>query len=224
MAFLNIFSKKPIKNKETPKTKIVADHREKNSLVIAELISLGIEVEFKQLPTADYLVGEIAVERKTISDFISSMINKRIFFQLKSLKQYDRCLFIIESYQDLDLSESSLNENAIRGLILSISLENKIPIIFTKDPKDTALYLSLITKKKKSEFSLRAKLSLSDDDRLQFILEGFPSIGPITAKKLLEKYKTIKNIINVPEEEIKILLGKKAEKFLELINKEHARK
>ena len=44
---------------------------------------------------------------------------------------------------------------------------------------------------------------------MQFILEGFPGIGPKTSKKLLEEFKTIKNIINAPEEKLKKILGKK---------------
>lgn len=218
--FHSIFSKKKGKPKEKPV--IIADNREKNSLVIAELVALDIDVEFKQLEIADYLIGETAVERKTASDLIGSMLNKRIFSQIENLKQYEKSLIIIEGYHDLDLEESQLNENAVKGLILSISLEHRIPIIFSKDAKDTALLLSLITKKKKTEFSLRAKIQMPDNQRLQFILEGFPNIGPVAAKKLLEKYKTIRNIILAPAEEISQMLGKKAEKFLELREKEYA--
>ncbi len=218
MAFFNIFSKKPLK-KENPKQKIIIDNREKNSLVISELIVLNNKIEFKQLDIADYLIGEIAIERKTISDFISSMLNKRIFQQLKNLQQYKKSLLIIENYQALYLNDTNLNENAVKGLILSISLEYKIPIIFTKNEKETALYLSLIAKKKKTEISFRAKQQMTDVERLKFILEGFPGIGPKTAKKLLKKYKTIKQVINAKEEELKSFIGKKSEKFLELINK-----
>lgn len=221
MTFHDIFSKKQTKEKPHISQKIMVDNREKNSLVISELISMGMEIEFKQLEVADYIIGNIAIERKTISDLISSMINKRIFSQLESLKQYENSFVIIEGYDDLDLKETNLSENAIRGLILSISLDYKTPIIFTKDTKETAMYIALLAKKKKTEISLRSKIRMSDSQRLQFILEGFPSIGPITAKKLLEKYKTIKSIINAPEEEIKTLLGKKADKFIELLNKEY---
>lgn len=218
--FHTIFSKKKTKLKEKPL--IVADNREKNSLVIAELIARDIDVDFKQLAIGDYLIGEVVVERKTISDFISSMLNKRLFTQLENLKQHEKSLLIIEGYQDLDLSESGLHENALKGLILSICLEQRIPIIFTKDSQDTAIFFSLIAKKKKTEFSLRSKLQMTDQERLQFIIEGFPNIGPVTAKTLLEKYKTLKGIINAPEEEIKSLLGKKAEMLLMLINKEYS--
>ncbi len=212
--FHTIFSKKKTKLKEKPL--IIADNREKNSLVIAELIARDMDVDFKQLKIGDYLIGDVIIERKTISDFISSMLNKRLFTQLENLKQHEKSLFVIEGYQNLDLNESGLHENVLKGLILSISLEQRIPIIFTKDSQDTAIFLSLIAKKKKTEFSLRAKLQMPDDQRLQFILEGFPNIGPVAAKKLLEKYKNIRNIINAPAEEISQLLGKKAEKFLKL--------
>ncbi len=222
MVFHNIFSKKSIKEKTSQI--IIIDNREKNSLVISELISLNAKIELKQLEVADYIIGNTAIERKTISDLISSMLNKRLFPQLENLKQYENCLLIIENYQNLDLKETKLNENAIRGLLLSISLDYKIPIIFTKDEKDTAMFLSLIAKKKKTEISLRAKLKIKDSQRLQFILEGFPNIGPKTAKKLLKKYKTIKSIINAQKEEIKFLIGKKADKFIELINKKYKEK
>ena len=219
MPFHNIFSKKPLKEKPPISQKIIVDHREKNSLVISKLASLGIEIEFRQLEVADYIINNIAIERKTMSDLISSMINKRLFSQLGNLKQYENPLLIIENYQNLDLSETKLNENAIRGLLLSISIDYKIPIIFSKDEKETALFIFLLAKKKKSEISLRSKIQISDSQRLQFILEGFPSIGPKTAKKLLSKYKTLKNIVNTKENEIESFLGKKADKFLELINK-----
>ncbi len=219
MPFFNIFSKKSLKNQIKILQKIIIDNREKNSLVIPELINLNIPLEYEQLSIADYLIGETAIERKTISDFISSMLNKRIFSQLENLKQYKKALLILEGYQNLDLSDTNLNENAIKGFLLSISLDYRIPIIFTKDEKETAQFLSLIAKKKKTEISLRAKMPMPDSKKLQFVLEGFPSIGPKTAKKLLKKYKTLKQIINAKEEELKSFLGKKSQKFIELVNK-----
>src|SRR3989344_8810775 len=105
MTFFNIFSKKQEKknSEENKKAKIIIDNREKNSLVISELINLGTEIELKQLQIADYLVNDVAVERKTINDLQSSIINKRIFSQLKDLKQYRQnlyrfCLYCFRSF------------------------------------------------------------------------------------------------------------------------------
>jgi Fanconi anemia group M protein len=213
----NIFSKRNSTEKISEKIKILADYREKNCLVASELIEHGIEVEFRELKVGDYLVGKVAIERKTISDFISSMLNHRLIRQLEELQQYENKLLIIEGIDEHELysdESEGVHSNSIRGFLLSILLRHKVPIIFTKDYKDTAKFISLIARKKEREAPLNvSKKSLNKKERLQFILEGFPGIGPKTARKLLEKYKTIKNIVNAPLEELTGFIGKKADVF-----------
>jgi len=205
--------------------KIIADHREKNSLVIAELCSLGVDVEIRHLPVADFIINDTAIERKTVSDFISSMINKRLLRQLEEIQQYPKKLLLIEGTSEQELYddlEGGIHGNAIRGFLLHISLELQVPIIFTKDYEDTAKFLSLIAKKKKqTHISIRAKKrSRSKKEQMQFILEGFPGIGPATAKKLLKEFKNIKSIINAPTKKLNKLIGKKAEIF-QLLDKNY---
>ncbi|MBS3091315.1 hypothetical protein J4217_02615 [Candidatus Pacearchaeota archaeon] len=219
MTFFNIFSKKQEKknSEENKKAKIIIDNREKNSLVISELINLGTEIELKQLQIADYLVNDVAVERKTINDLQSSIINKRIFSQLKDLKQYRQNLLIVEG--DIEYSPVFIHENAFRGFLLSIALEYQIPIIFTKNEQDTAKYLLVLAKQTKNkESSLRESQTFkSKRDQIQFILEGFPGVGPIKAKALIKKFKSIKNIVNATEKELNNILGKKTSEFKTLI-------
>lgn len=212
----NIFSKKHSRDvKEKPKA--ILDYREKNSSIPSELSNLGLEIEFKNLKIADYIIGGVAVERKTVSDFISSMINKRLLNQLEELGQYKEKLLIVEGIDEQELytdseKKTGMHPNSVRGFLLSILLKYKVPIIFTKNYLDTARFLSVLAKRKPKELSLNvSKKSLNKKERLQFILEGFPGIGPKTAKKLLEKFKTIKKIINAPEEELREILGKKTE-------------
>lgn len=215
----NIFSKKSEKPKvEAEKQKVVADYREKSSLVASELISLGLEVEFRELKVADYLVNNVAIERKTISDFISSMLNKRIKRQLEEIQQYENKFLIIEGIEEQELySDDNLegvNANAIRGFLLSIILKFKVPIIFSKNYEDTARFINVLARKKVKESSLNvSKKTLNKKERMQFILEAFPGVGPKTAKKLLEEFKTIKNIMNSQEEELEKVIGKKADVF-----------
>jgi len=215
----NIFStKEKIKRVNQPKEKITIDYREKNSLVASELINLGFIVEFKELKVADYIVKDVAIERKTVSDFISSMINKRLINQLYELQQYKNKLLLIEGFDEQELyneeNGNGINANSVRGFLLSILLKYKIPIIFTKNYKDTAKFINLIANKKSQEMGIRAnKKTLNKSEQLQFILEGFPGIGPKSAKKLLKEFKTIKNIANASEEELTQVIGKKAEVF-----------
>lgn len=219
--FFDIFQRTRDEEHDKPfeKPKIIVDHREKNSLVISELVILGIEVEFKVLPVADFLVNNVAVERKTVSDFLNSMINKRLVRQLEEMQQYPSKLLVVEGIENQELyddkNKEGINPNAIRGFLLSILLKSNIPIIFTKNYQDTARFLAVLARKQeKSEISIRAKKkSLNKQEQLQYLLEGFPGIGPSAAKKLLKELKTLKNIVNATEEELKKIIGKKAEIF-----------
>lgn len=219
MSFHDIFSKeKIIPKKNKPLGKITIDIREKNSLVASELIKLGLEIEFKQIEVGDYIIKNTFIERKTVSDFISSMINRRLIRQLQDLQQVESKLLLIEGINEQELyhEESSINENAIRGFLLSISLNYKIPIIYTKDYSDTAKFLDVLARRleKDRELSLNPRRkSFNKSEQMQFIIEGFPGIGPKTAKKLLEEFGTIKNIINADVQDIEKIIGKKAEIF-----------
>ena len=200
--------------------KIIADIHEKNSLVIAELIHLGVEVEIKHLNLADYIISkDIGIERKTINDFVSSVINKRLQSQLIDLKKnFKSPLLLIEKEDNHDIYKPSghpnIHENAIRGMLLSIA-NFEVPFILTEGYEDTANYLLLLAKrqlKPEHAFSLSFKRkAFSLKNQQQIILESFPGIGPSTAKSLLKQFKTIKNLVNASEEELKkTKLGKKA--------------
>lgn len=225
---LDIFSKnKKIKEKkqENKSEKIIIDYREKNSLVASYLIKEGMEVEFKELKIGDYVVKDVIIERKTVSDFISSMINQRLLKQIEEIKQYENKLIIIEGISEKELYQDedyNVNPNAIRGFLLSIALKHKIPLIFSKNPEDTAKFISVLYKKREKEINLNAKKkTLNKKEQLQFIIEGFPGVGPKKAKALLEKFGSIQNIILAPTEELEKILGIKAEQIREIIERNY---
>lgn len=224
----DIFSKpekklKSLENKE--KIKIIVDYREKNSLVAPYLIKENFDVEFRELKIGDYIVKDTIIERKTISDFISSMINGRLFRQIEELKQFENKLLIIEGISKHEIysdENQKINANAIRGFLLSIVLKHKIPLIFTKDSEDSAKFMAVLSRKKAKEIKLNAgKKTLDKKEQLQFIVESFPGIGPKKSKELLKKFSTIQNIINAPSEDLEKILGKRAENFIELIGRRY---
>lgn len=213
----DIFSRiKPV-IKEESSIKITVDHREKNSLVVSELIKNGFNIDYQQMKVGDYLVKDVLIERKTVKDFISSMINRRLIQQLQEMQQYENKMLIIEGIAEEELysEEGGVNANSIRGFLLSIILKFKIPIIFTKNYEDTGKFITVIAKKKKnSELPLNVKKkTLNKQEQMQYILESFQGVGPSTAKKLLEKHKTLKRIFNLSEKKLKEDLGKKADSF-----------
>lgn len=219
MPLFKIFSKSKKQPKKEKQKKIVIDHREKSSLVPSNLSSLNFTIEYKQLPVADYLLNNIAIERKTISDLKSSITNKRIFSQLLELKQYPIAFLIIEGPESELYNSEQIHENAVRGFLLSLAIEYKIQYLRSKNPKETAKLLSILAKKQSNkDISLRpSKIYKSPSEQKQHILEGFPNIGPKKAKSLLETFGSLKNIFNATPKELEKVLGKKAPEFFSLL-------
>jgi DNA excision repair protein ERCC-4 len=222
MPLHNIFkslSKKRINPVKTPL--IIADIHEKNSLVLSELKkSEQIRLEIKHLKIADYLLGEIAIERKTVSDLISSMINKRLIQQLNQMQKYPQKLLIIEGDLNKVYKENSNISKAIRGFILSIITNYHTPIIFTKDYHDTAKYLITLAKqqlKPKNPITFHSRIPKTIKEQKQYILESFPNIGPKKAEQLIKEFKTLNNAFNASEEELEKILKSKSKDFKNIL-------
>ena len=214
--FYNIFKKlSGEKTKIIPL--IIVDIHEKNSLILSELHkSTHVRLEIRSLKIADYIIGEIALERKTISDLISSMINKRLIQQLMQMKKYKKSILIIEGDLEEIYQENDNISKALRGFILSIIVNYNTSIIFAKDYEDTAKYLITLSKqqlKPKTPVSFHSRIPKSLKEQKQYILESFPNIGPKKAEKLLKKFKTIKNVVNSSEEELSEILKSRADNF-----------
>jgi len=223
MPFNNIFQFKKRKTKKPKQIPIIiADIHEKNSLVLSELKSSEqVQLQIKSLKIADYLIGKIAIERKTVQDFISSMLNKRLIQQLKQMQKYSQKILIIEGELDLINNKTKLNSNAVRGFIISIINNYQIPIIQTQDYEDTANYLITLAKqqlKPKTISTLHSRIPKTIKEQKKYILESFPNIGPKKAELLLKNFKTLKNIFNATEQELNQILKNQTKNFQELIN------
>ncbi len=217
----NIFSKTKTKKEPicpNPKTPIIIDKREQQSLITANLIEQKANIKQELLQIGDYLINDTIIERKTYQDFIASITDKRLFTQIRQMKKYQTQYLLIEGF---DFTyKSRIHHNAIRGAILSIT--KYIPIIYTENESDTAKFLIQIAKRQEKEvkgFSIRpTKSKLTIEKQKQFILEGFPGIGPIMAKNLLQKFGSLKNIFNATEEQLEKIFDKtKLERFIELL-------
>jgi Fanconi anemia group M protein len=210
---------------------IFADYREKGAGIIKELSELGVKVELSKLDVADYLLSDrVAVEHKTVKDFVDSLLDGRLLSQLSSLKKYERPLVVIEGEEDI-YSQRKLHPNAIRGALSVILVSYGIPIVQTRNFKETAGLFLVIAKREadpsKKDFTLHAAKPLTDKELQEYIVSSFPGVGAILAKPLLKKFKTIKQLVNADEKELKEveLIGeKKAKRIKEIVEKEYEEK
>ena len=211
------------------KIKIIADSRERGTGILKELVNLGIEVETKNLYSADYVINNVGIELKTKEDFLESIIDKRLIHQLRELKNnFEKQIIIIQGTEDI-YSLRRIHPNAIRGMLATIALSYNIPIIYTRDPKDTAALLLTIAKREqdigKKDFSIRQeKKPLTLKEQQEYIVESLPGVGPLLAKSLLKKFKSVKKIINAKEEKLQKVekIGKvKAKEIRKVIEEEY---
>ncbi len=202
--------KKPIK--------IIVDVREKS---MAKLLHNHADVELKTLEVGDYVLSDrVVVERKTAEDFVNSIIDKRLFNQLKNLKKVEKPLLIIEGD-----NFSRLHENAIKGAILSIILDFGIPIVFTKNAEETADLLIKIAEKeqikeKRAVMVRYGKTAMSLKEQQKFIVESLPDVGGALAERLLKHFKTVENVFTAKEEELMKVEGvgkERAKKIREVL-------
>ena len=209
---------------------IYVDYREQQSSVARELKEMGAEIIMRKLDVADYqLTDDICVERKTIADFLQSIVDGRLFEQAGMLSSnFKSPLIIVEGDFQSIYSERNINKNAIVGALTSIMLSYRIPIFPTVDDRETAEILFNIAKReqigKGKDIKLRmGRKGVSIPEKQQFIIESLPNVGPTLAKKLLREFKTIKTIANSNEKELENAegIGKlKAKGIFEVFNSE----
>ncbi len=207
---------------------IIVDIREKTSKVPVLLKELGVKVIFARLPVGDYSPNPgILVERKTVRDFINSLKQKRFQKQLMELKTSgERALIIVEG-KGL-FSAMGMKPEAIMHSLAMITIGFGIPVIMTSNPLETAKFLKTIASRERIEIDEMRSLfykrkAVSPSDEVLRVVEALPGIGPKRARILLNRFKTLKNLINAKPGELMEVEGfgkKRVEKFLEFIERE----
>ena len=192
---------------------IMADFREQRSKVPSLLKQLGVSVQTGNF-SADYVIGrDCFVERKTISDFITSILNGRLFRQVSDLaKNCANPLVLLEGGGLY--CQGRVPGNMIRGSILWVSLTKKVPLIRTKDEQDTACMLYLLAKKRLNasnqdvqRYHHHQPRHVSPWQRQVNILTQIPGIGKQAACDMLAIFKSADNIIKASDLELMSLPG-----------------
>ena len=210
---------------------ILADHREKNNRVVKELIDAGVSVKTAQLTSADYIVsGKVGVELKKVPDFVASIIDGRILDQVRDLKNsFLKAVLVIEGEEDI-YSVRNIHANAIRGMLASIVLDFHVPVLYTKNPQDTAALLAVMAKREQGkdvDFSLHSLKPKSVREQQEFIVSALPNIGMQTARTLLECFGSIKNLVNANENQLTELKGvgdKTAKQLVKMFEEEYRKR
>ncbi len=192
---------------------VIADDREGSSKVVEYLHKSGIPMGFERLEFGDYAIGDrILVERKTTRDFMDTLVERDLIGQIKRMADAAIKPVLIIEGDDL-YTQRNINPNAVRGALCAISIDMGVRIFYTKTPEETADLLYVMAKREdnSTEGGLKSphfhKTYRSRREQLEYIISAFPGTGLKNARILLEHFKSIENIVNASEEELRAVNG-----------------
>lgn len=202
---------------------IIYDYRERE---IAELLKkLGAVVSEQPLDVGDFATSkETVIERKTHSDFVSSIIDGRLFEQAERMKDnYDNTIMIIEGNSDRGISE-----NALRGAIASMIVDFGITILATKNPYETAKTIYWIAKREqvggKAVAFKTGKKPVNVKRMQEFMVASIPGVSSVLAKRLLDRFDTVEKVFTADEKNLTDVerIGKKlAKRIRDVLTKKY---
>jgi DNA excision repair protein ERCC-4 len=108
-----------------------------------------VAVVRRALPAGDYSLDgfecRVAVERKTLDDFVTTVIRQRDRFhrELEKLRSYDAACVVVEANLTDVIGgryRSGAHPHAILGAILSIVVDHGLPVFFCSDRQAAAWF------------------------------------------------------------------------------------
>ena len=206
---------------------IRVDYREKASGLIDLLKKEDVFIEVKKVPYGDYIINDsITIERKTAKDFLTSIIDGRLFNQLSNLKKHcpNPILLIEGNPYKTDLNFDPM---AIKGALISAQSVWHLPVIFSRSKEDTKDIFLMISRQHKTYIDVVPLRGGYRPKRLKskqlYLLQGLPQIGPLLAKRLIKHFRSVSNVMNASIEELTEVDGigrVSAEKIREILDKE----
>jgi Fanconi anemia group M protein len=222
---------KEYEDDETDAVEVIADQRETKSKVVRELDTSDISVELETLEVGDYVLSDrVAVERKSVEDFIDTLTGGRsLFDQIGDLSSsYSRPLLVLEGERQ-KLYSTGVHPNAVRGALASVVVDYGVPVLFTDDEDETAETLAVVARREQEEDDREARVhgeksSATLTEQQEYVVSSIADVGPVTARALLEEFGSVEAVMTATEDELQDAEGvgeKTARRIREVVGTEY---
>jgi DNA excision repair protein ERCC-4 len=207
--------------------RVVADERERASGVPEELSKLNVRVYFSRLPVADYVLNpELAVERKSVKDLVTSVYDSRLFYQAAKLSAAYAKPFLLIEGDSMEVESLAKNLKSFYGAIANVTLAYGLRVLYTANPRETAIAIAELLSHARAKPLTRIPTELppkakSVPQQQLYLVSAMPGIGRKLAEKLLAKYGTPRRIMGLTAGELAMTRGigwKKAEKIKNIMD------
>ncbi len=193
--------------------RVIVDERERQSGVPDEISKLGIRVYYSQLSIGDYVVTpEIAAERKSISDFVSSVYDGRLFVQASSLAASYRKPYIIVEGDTSSIGRLAKSLASYYGALASVTLAYDLRLIHTSNPEETAEAVAGLVRNSRARplppgtAPAPAKAKGEKEQQLYF-LASLPGVGLTLARRMLSRHRTPRRVVALTESQFAMIPG-----------------
>ena len=178
---------------------IAVDDRERPSGIVAELEKLpGVTVKIEHLALGDYCIdGAVLIERKTATDFAQSLIDGRLFGQAGRMTTSNlRPAYIIEG-TSAEWSGLGVSREALQGALVTLMLIFDVPVFRSTDAAESARLIfytgsQLVRLRDPGYAPYRQAKAKRKKSRQLRVLQSLPGVGPDRAKRLLERFGTVR--------------------------------
>jgi Fanconi anemia group M protein len=188
------------------------DSRELGSATTRELSKYDIAITPETLSIGDFIISDrTAVERKTVEDFVASIIDGRLFEQVSNLKSaYEMPILLIEgeSFQ----TSRNIAPEAVMGAVASVIVDFGVPVVWTRSPSESALLLLSIARREQSKGERRPRIRMERKPESlareqEFVIAGLPLVDTVLARRLLRAFGTIEKVFLASEQELQNVEG-----------------
>ena len=189
---------------------IYVDTRESRS-IIACLEKMGANVREEQLEVGDFVLSEdVVVERKTVDDYVRSIMDNRLFSQLIAMKEkYPKPLLIVQGSRK---KVASIGLAAFYSSLASALTDFYIPVYTSENDEETAAILYYIAKREQEEGKRVVRVRegrkpLTIPEIQKYVVAGVPGIDAVLADRLLKKFKNVRGVFSATLDELKTVEG-----------------
>jgi DNA excision repair protein ERCC-4 len=155
--------------------------------------------------------GRLVFERKTLPDFVLSVIDGRLFRQMTRLAASPLKGVLILEGQSRDLRQGEIHREALQGALITTSLVLGIPLLRALRPKKTArlmVYAGRRVERVSAGGLPRSGLRPKGKRKQQlYILQSLPGMGPARAARLLERFGSVQNVLHAGVEDLTAVSG-----------------
>ncbi len=162
-----------------------------------------VHIEVTPLHMGDYDVGgdpRRVFERKTGSDFLSSLAQGRLFAQLSALRKSRFAPILLLEGDPLRVSHSQMRPESIRGALAYITAILRVPILPSSGPVDSAHLVYAAAKQCQIGQATRGpaggrRRAARKEQQMQIVL-ALPGIGRVTARALCARFRSLHDLLN----------------------------